>query len=179
MKIETMKQALKVLDQKLGLKGSSLLKLLIGGGSALTLAHGIPLQTADIDGVPFKSNIDLALLDKAVKETGKELKISPDWLNPYFGTFLMSLPADYGHRLVSVYKGKTLEAYGLGLNDLLIMKCFAGREKDIPHAKVLIKKGANIDFVQDHLESLIAKNIPGAKSAVDFLFEIEEQMEIL
>lgn len=171
-----MKQALKVLDQKLGAKGISQLKLLIGGGSALTLAHGIPLQTADIDAVPFKSSIDLVLLDQLVKATGKELKISPDWLNPYFGTFLMSLPPDYGDRLIQVYKGKSLEAYGLGLNDLLIMKCFAGREKDIPHAKVLIRKGANIDFSQEHLESLIAKNIPGATPALHFLLEVEDQM---
>ncbi len=176
MKSETMRQALKSLDQKLAAKRISQLKLLIGGGSALTLAHGIPLQTADIDGVPFKSSIDLALLDKLVKETGKELKISPDWLNPYFGTFLMSLPSDYGDRLIIVYKGKSLEAYGLGLNDLLIMKCFAGREKDIPHAKVLIKKGANIDFAQNHIENLIAKNIPGAASALHFLLEVEEQL---
>jgi hypothetical protein len=171
-----MKQALKRLDQKLEAKHTSLLKLLIGGGSALTLAHNIPLQTADIDAVPFKSNVDLSLLDKLIKETGKELKISPDWLNPYFGTFLMSLPSDYGDRLIDVYKGKSLEAYGLGLNDLLIMKCFAGREKDIPHSKVLIRKGANIDFVQDHIESLIAKNIPGAQQALHCLLEVEDQM---
>ncbi len=176
MKSDLMKQALSTLDQKLCRAKSSKLKLLIGGGSALALAHDIPLHTADIDGVPFKSDMDLSVLDKLVKETGLELKISLDWLNPYFGTFLMSLPSDYGDRLIQVYKGKYLEAYALGLNDLLIMKCFAGREKDIPHSKALIKKGADIDFTQDHIESLIAKKIPGAESALNFLLEVEDQI---
>lgn len=66
-------------------------------GSALELAHEIPLHTADIDSTLIKSYINISILAKLVKKTGQELKISPDWLNPYFGTFFMNLPSDYSY----------------------------------------------------------------------------------
>ena len=171
-----MKKALETLDQKLQNSGLGRLKLLIGGGGAFGLAYQVPLHTADIDGVPFQSSVTQAQLDPLVKETGRELEISPDWLNPYFETFLGSLPSDYGSRLIEVYNGNSLSAFALGLEDLLVMKCFAGREKDMPHAKILLRKGADIDFVDAHLRSLLAKNYPGAQGALDFLLEAEDQV---
>ncbi len=171
-----MQKALKKLDEILQAKHFDKIHLLIGGGAAFALAYEVPLRTADIDGVLFKSKITEAELDKLVKQTAQELNISPDWLNPYFGTFLISLPSDYGDRLRRVYAGKALEVFSLGLEDLLVMKCFAGREKDMPHAKILIRKGADLSFVQTHLEKLIAKKIPGAAAALDFLLEAEDQV---
>jgi len=175
MKPELMKKALAALDQKLGERGYSEIKLLIGGGGAFGLAYQVPLQTADIDGVAFKSKISPAELDSIVKATAQELQISPDWLNPYFETFLVCLPSDYGDRLVSVYGGRALEVFALGLTDLLIMKAFAGREKDMPHAIILLKKGADLDFAEAHLRGLQARKFPGADAALEFLLEAEEQ----
>jgi hypothetical protein len=171
-----MEKALRELDRSLSAEGHSGVKLLIGGGAAFSLAYGIPIQTADIDGILFKSKIDPADLDVLVKKAGKTLDIAPDWLNPYFGTFLISLPSDYGDRLKSVFRGKALEVFALGLTDLLIMKCFAGREKDMLHAKLLLRKGADIQKAESHLETLIEKNIPDAQEALDFLLEVEEQV---
>ena len=170
-----MQRALVALDQKLAEAGYLGLKLLIGGGGAFGLAYQVPLQTADIDGVTFKSKITPAELDPFVKATARELQISPDWLNPYFETFLVCLPGDYGERLVSVYAGKALEVFALGLSDLLIMKAFAGREKDMPHAIILLKKGADLDFAEAHIRALQKKKFPGADSALEFLLEAEEQ----
>lgn len=176
MKPDLMKKALIRLDQKLSERGLRGLKLLIGGGGAFALAYQVPLQTADIDAVPFQSQVSRAELDPLVKETGRELEISPDWLNPYFETFLGCLPADYGDRLQLVYEGPALKVYALGLNDLLIMKAFAGREKDMPHVKILLKKGADIDFAETHLRALLKKKFPRAQEALDFLLEAEDQM---
>lgn len=171
-----MKKALQALDQKLTEKKHFQVQLLIGGGAAFGLAFGLPIQTADIDGVLFKSKLSPAKLDPLVKESGRALHISPDWLNPYFGTFLICLPSDYGDRLKLVFEGEALKVFALGLTDLLIMKCFAGREKDMPHAKVLIRKGADTALAESHLKSLIEKKIPGASEALDFLIEAEEQV---
>ncbi len=170
-----MKKALARLDQKLQERGLQGLQLLIGGGGAFGLAYQVPLQTADIDGIPFRSQVSRAELDPLVKETGRELEISPDWLNPYFETFLGCLPADYGDRLQLVYEGPALKVFALGLTDLLIMKAFAGREKDMPHAKILLKKGADLDFAEAHIRSLLQKKYPRAQEALDFLLEAEEQ----
>jgi len=171
-----MEKALEALDQKLTRKKHTGVKLLIGGGGAFALAYQVPIQTADIDGVLFQSKIEMSELDPLVKETGRELRISPDWLNPYFGTFLHCLPSDYAVRLQRVYQGTSLEVYALGLSDLLIMKCFAGREKDMPHAKILIRKGADVGFAQSHIETLVDKKIPGAQKAMEFLLDAEEQV---
>ncbi|MCB1214281.1 MAG: hypothetical protein KDK66_02270 [Deltaproteobacteria bacterium] len=171
-----MQKALRALNQslaRLDLKA----KLLIGGGGAFNLAYAIPLRTQDIDGVLFKSDLSPHELDQAVKQVAKELKLPPDWLNPYFETFLYCLPTDYADRLLSVYKASHLQVFALSIHDLLVMKCFAGREKDLPHAKLLVKKGADLNFVQEHMEKLKAKGIPDAAKALDFLYEVEDSLE--
>lgn len=159
-------KALKRLDELLAQE----ITLLIGGGGAMILAHNFPLSTADLDAIPKSHPPEV--LDPQVKQISKELDLPPDWLNPYFSTFTHTLPQDYGQRLIKVFDGHNLEALALGREDLLIMKCFAGRAKDIPHARALIKAGADIKFVEKHIEYLKKKRIPGADKALDFLDDL-------
>ena len=84
------------------------------------------------------------------------------------------LPPDYGERLISVFQGKNAKALALGKEDLLVMKCFAGRQKDVPHARVLVKNKADTAFVEKHIRSLMKKRIPGSDQALEFLHEIED-----
>lgn len=169
-----MKEALTALD--------SLLKqncqLLIGGGAAFILAHQIPLSTMDMDGIPYQTSMSAAELDGLVKKVAVQLKIPPDWLNTYFATFTYSLPKDYGGRLVDIFKGKHLTARALGKEDLLIMKCFAGREKDILHAKLLLKKGLDVKLVSKHIHQCGEENLPNAEKAIDFFYDVCEQLGI-
>jgi len=176
MNVSLMMKALKRLDEKLSESKLGKAQILIGGGSAFALAYRIPIQTADIDGVLFKCAVDHSQLDPLVKAVGRDLKIAGDWLNPYFETFLFCLPPDYGDRLKNVYQGNSLKAVALGPTDLLIMKCFAGREKDLLHAKWLVKKGADLSFAETHIRSLMDKSVPGASAALDFLFDVEDQV---
>lgn len=53
------------------------------------------------------------------------------------------------------------------------MKCFAGRAKDVAHARALIKAGADVKFVENHIESLKKKRIPGSDRAIDFLDDLD------
>src|SRR3989338_4241836 len=165
--VTQMKAALKALDALLPEK----MELLIGGGAAFVLAHQIPLATMDIDGLPYKTGIALANLDSLIKKIAKKLNLPNDWLNPYFSTFTYSLPKDYSGRLVPVYKGKKLLASALGKEDLLIMKCFAGREKDILHARALLKKGLKTQLVSNHLSKCLEEGIPKAQEANDFFYD--------
>ncbi|OGQ44991.1 MAG: hypothetical protein A3I05_09820 [Deltaproteobacteria bacterium RIFCSPLOWO2_02_FULL_44_10] len=169
-----MLQALKLLDSRLPKK----VTMLIGGGSAMLLAHDVPLTTADIDGLPLSTDLSPAELDNIVKDVGQELKIGGQWYNSYFSTFTYSLPKDFRDRLITVYKGKMLHALALGAEDILIMKCFAGREKDIGHAKALIKRGADTDLVEHQLDNLQGKGLPGAENALDFLHDLLDQLEV-
>ena len=148
--------------------------LIIGGGGAMLLAHHFTLATSDIDAVP--RGIEMSQLDPFIKRVAMELGLAPDWLNPYFATFSHTLPSDYGTRLIPVFQGKRIKALALGKEEMLIMKCFAHRQKDVGHAKALIKAGADHAKVGDHIESLLKKKIPGAQQALDFLDDVLDQV---
>lgn len=166
-----MTNAFRSLDAKLKVSA----QILIGGGAAMIFAHNVNLSTMDIDGLLINTPLTASELDPLVKKVAKELKINPHWFNSYFNTFTYTIPPDYKERLISIYKGKNLEVLALGLEDLLIMKCFSGREKDIGHAKALIKRGANLKFVEDHIERLKSKGVPNGGKALDFFDDIREQ----
>lgn len=148
-------------------------RLIIGGGGAMILAHHFPLATTDIDGIPG-AGMTAEELDPLIKEVAKDLNLSPDWLNPYYVTFTHVLPSDYSSRLILVLEASHLKVEALSKEDLLIMKCFAGRLKDQPHARALLRAGADPYFVEKHLEYLKTKGIPGAEKALDFLDEAQD-----
>ena len=158
-----MRSALKGLDTLLEKDVS----LIIGGGGAMLLAHGFPLATTDIDAVP--KGISVEDLKPLIERVAREQGLPPDWLNAWFSGFTHVLPADFRTRTIQVYKGKCLIADALGREDLLLMKCFAHREKDVAHARALLKAGADVSFVQSAIENLSEKKIPGTSAALDFL----------
>ena len=168
---DIMTSALNALNIKIGERLNKKITLIMGGGGAMILAHRFPLGTTDIDAIP-KAGITHDELDPMVKEIAVALSLPPDWLNPYFSNFVTNLPSDYQVRLISVFDEKFLQVQALGKEDMLIMKCFAHRKKDIGHARALFKLGANIDFVQTQLEKLNHQKIPEAAAALKFLEEI-------
>jgi hypothetical protein len=167
-----MRHALRLLNDKL----RHPVRLIVGGGGAMILAHHFSLVTSDIDAVPASGTTALEL-DPLVKQVANEQGLPKDWLNPYYSTFTHVLPADYGSRLENVLALDRLSVDALSLDDLLIMKCFAGRMKDRVHARALIQNGARVRFVEQHLESLRDRKIPGAEQAIDFLDEVLDTVE--
>lgn len=167
---EIMTKALKKLDQLLKQK----INLIVGGGGSMILAHKFPLATTDIDAIP--QGIDIYELDPYIKSVATDLGLPSDWLNPYFSTFSYVLPEDYKKRLIKVFEGAQITALALGKEDMLIMKCFAHRKKDIAHAKALIKAKADTTFVEKHILFLQKKGLKNADQAIDFLDDLLEEM---
>lgn len=149
-------------------------RLVLGGGTAMILAHGHLVATSDADVFPTRGSLNE--LDPHAKAVAKELDLEPDWLNPWFTTFTHVLPGDYGSRLVTVFEGKKLKVDALGAEDLLVMKCFAGRDKDRPHTIRLLKQAKDLDLVDRHLSHLIDKRIPGAQKAADLFDDLRERV---
>ena len=147
--------------------------LIMGGGGAMILAHGFPQGTTDIDAIPKGASPEI--LSDLIKEIAKELGIEPDWLNPYFATFSHTLPSDYQLRLKNVFTGDLLIVEALGKEEMLIMKCFAHRAKDRPHARALLKASVDLDLVFSRIEELKIKKIPGSEEAIAFLEEIQDE----
>lgn len=161
-----MKRALAALDAILPRSA----QLIIGGGGGMALAYAINVRTDDIDA--YSKGMSTEELDPFVKKVAARLGINPGWLNAYYTTFAHVLPPDYGARLREVFRGKNLTASVLGPEDLLIMKCFAGRKKDVPHARALLRLQPDLALVERHIESLRDKSIPRAQEAMDFLDDI-------
>jgi hypothetical protein len=169
--LKIMKQAFTALDKKL----NAPLILIMGGGGAMISAHDYPLATTDVDAIP--KGLDVHEIAELSKQIAQELHLPSDWLNCYFSTFAFVILPDYAENLIEVFKGKFLTVSALSKEDMLIMKCFAHRPKDVGHAKSLVKKGANLKKVEQQIEFLKSKKIPEAKAALDFLDDILEQLE--
>lgn len=146
--------------------------LIVGGGTAMLLAHGIPVRTTDVDAYPKGMSVEE--LDPFIKRVGRERGLSGDWINPHYATFAHVLPADYGARLRDVFSGERLRVQALGAEDLLVMKCFAGREKDVGHARRLLRLVKDLGPVEARIEELVKRRVPGAAEAMDFLDDLLE-----
>ena len=144
--------------------------LIVGGGTAMLLAHGLPVRTRDV--VAYTATGHLDDLGPVLRAVARDVGLSSDWLNPYFETFTHVLPSDYGSRLQEVFTGQRLRVMALGVEDLLIMKCFAGREKDVGHARALLRKRPDLALVDGRIQQLIEKGIKGAREAGDFLDDL-------
>ncbi len=166
-----MEQALAMLDAQV----SASALLVVGGGAAMVLAYEHPLATQDIDAFAAKGGLPLSELDAASKRVAAALNIEPDWLNSHFDTFTGVLPADYASRLRRVFTGAQLIVDALGPEDLLVMKCFAARDKDVPHARRLIRIGADLSIVDRQLTLLLQRRYPGAAKAADFFDDLRDR----
>lgn len=150
------------------------LTLIMGGGGAMILAHQYPLATTDIDAIP--KGMTIGELDPYVKKIAADLNLPPDWLNPYFASFSYTLPSDYQARLVLVYQGNALTVEALGAEDMLILKCFAHRAKDVGHARQLLRNKIKIEIVEDQIHALLEQGVRGSQEALDFLEELVEDV---
>jgi len=146
------------------------LTLYMGGGTSMVLAHGYPLATSDVDALPKQTSFEE--IDAAVKRVATELNLPSDWLNPYFSSFTHVLPADFTTRLVRVFSAERLAVEALGREDMLIMKCFAHRPKDLGHARALLRLGVDLAVVEAAIEACRKRGIPGAQQALDFLDDL-------
>lgn len=166
-----MQAAFELLDESL----EKDLTLVLGGGGAMIFAHRFPLATSDVDVI--LKGMEFHELEKAIEAISKQLNLPPDWLNSHFSSFAYVLLPDSMQNLVPVFEGRHLKVEALSANDMLIMKCFAHRPKDVAHTKALLKGKIDLSKVEKHIEALKSKGLPEAIKALDFLDDVLEQME--
>lgn len=169
---DTALKALKLLNDLIGEAGLSKIKLVMGGGAAMVIAHGYPGHTEDVDAVPVNS--DFETIKSLAEQVAKKLNLDHDWLNPHYGAFVIYLPDDARSRMESVYTGKHLQVDSLSATDVLIMKLMAGRFKDQSHIKFLFNQDVDLKIVEDRLIELQKKGI--YKKEVDKAIEIFDRM---
>lgn len=170
-------KALQCLDQALEKNGLPYTRMTVGGGASMLLAHGFPGKTNDVDAVPTKGAA-FEEIKSLAEEIAKELGIAHDWLNPYYQTFTVYLPADAKDRTTVIYNGRSLVVESLGPEDVLIMKLMAGRSKDRAHIKHLLRKSKmDLSVVENRLQALKDQNLykKEAIKALDLLDEETDQ----
>jgi len=168
-------RALKTLDKKLTAARQEAVTLAVGGGGAMILEFGYAGSTLDIDAVPIGTEFDS--LKKYLEAVAQELKITPDWLNPYYQAFTIYLPPAAASRMVVIYNGKSLIVKSLGAEDILIMKLMAGRAKDMGHLRHLLKLKINLSIVEHRLEELKKLYPKLAKNALILLDDLLAENE--
>lgn len=173
---EELETAFAKLDSVLEEHNAGTVRLILGGGGSMILAHGYPGKTSDADGAVTR--IDAAEFDRYVKLVAQQLKIQPEWLNSHFTTYMYALPSDYDARLVNVYAGKSLIVDALGAEDILIMKLMAGRAKDMQHIRFLLRtQNVNLSIVEKRLEELVSQSIGKASSALDLFDDVTSEFK--
>jgi hypothetical protein len=171
---QLMRRAFRDLDDRL----EKDLQLVVGGGAAMILAYDHPLATEDVDAFPRRGSPRLAEIDALAKQTARTLGIASDWLNQHFETFTFVLPDDYAARLRNVYRGKHLSVEALGPEDILVMKCFAGRDKDRPHARRLMQVATDLDVVDRQLSVLASKRVANADRAAAYFDDLRDELDL-
>ena len=151
--------------------------LVVGGGAAMILGYKYVLTTDDVDAFTAKGSATLSDIDRAAKAVARQLNLDPQWLNSYFDTYTDVLPSDFKDRLRRIYKGERLTVDVLGPEDLLVMKCFAGRDKDRPHALKLIRLAKDLDVVDRRLTELVEKRRPDAQKAADYFDDLRDEVD--
>ncbi|MFO8073427.1 MAG: DUF6036 family nucleotidyltransferase [Polyangia bacterium] len=170
---ELLLEALACLDERMETQAH----LVIGGGAAMVASYDHPLATRDIDAMAVEGSPRISDLERPARRVAAEIGLEPDWLNPYFETYAAVLPADYGSRLRSVYRGERLRVDSLGPEDLLVMKCFAGRDKDLAHARRLIRIADDLEIVDRQLTLLSERGYPGSLRAADYFDDLRDELE--
>lgn len=163
-------KALDLLDQKLFHASFDKIQMAVGGGGSMMLNHNYDGMTMDIDAVP--TNIEFEEMKPYIEEVGREMNLSPDWINPYYGAFTHYLPADMKTRTKKIFEGKVLNVQALGAEDIIIMKLMAGRNKDRPHLFHLKKLKPNLAIIEKRLEELKKIHPKEADIALDFFDEV-------
>jgi len=168
-----MQLAFQTLDKKLDRP----LRLIVAGGAAMLLAYGHGESTSDVDAAPQPYQ-DLSELEPLFFEVADELKLPRDWLNTHFTDFTYVVPEDFESRLKPQFAGKKLTIECFGPEDIAIMKLTAGRPKDRPHLRRLIRlPHFNFSLVEDHLSKLHNEGIPKAETALELFDELREELD--
>jgi len=172
---KTLMEAFACLDRHVPGKKSA--HLVLGGGAAMIAAYDHRLATRDVDATTARGGLRMADLAAASRAVAEEMDLEPDWLNPHFEVYTPVLPSDYGTRLRRVFEGERLRVDALGPEDLLLMKCFAGRDKDLSHARKLVRMAQDLDVVDRRLAELGERGYPGAARAADAFDDLRDEVE--
>jgi hypothetical protein len=127
-------------------------RLLIGGAGALILGGELTRATTDCD--VLRSDPDMGQLQGDIRTVGERCGLPGGWLNGSAQTYAEILPPDYESRLQSLPPFGRLQVMVLHRQDVLVMKLYAGRPRDLADIATLAPTASEIQFARDELPRL-------------------------
>jgi hypothetical protein len=118
--------------------------LLLGGSAALILTNVLPRGTNDGD--VLASEPDLGRLQAAIRAVAHDRGLPDGWLNGSAQSYAEILPADYQTRVVTLPPFGRLSVSLVGRRDVIVMKFFAGRPKDLVDLEQIAPTAAECAF---------------------------------
>jgi Nucleotidyltransferase of unknown function (DUF6036) len=127
-------------------------QLVIGGAGALLLTDHLQRTTMDCD--VLSATPDMGQLQDAIRAIADREQLVPGWLNGSAQAFVEILPPDYLTRAKSLPRSGRLQVLVLHRQDVIVMKLFAGRPRDLQDITSLGITTAEIDFAVGQLPRL-------------------------
>ena len=126
--------------------------LLLGGSAALILRNA--LRRGTNDGDVLASHPDLGRLQAAIRAVAHARGLPEGWLNSSVQSYKEVLPPDYETRITTLPPFGHLHVSLVGRRDVIVMKFFSGRPKDLSDLIELRPTPAELAFVARQLPRL-------------------------
>jgi hypothetical protein len=126
--------------------------IVVGGAGALILTGELPRATSDFD--VLYSDPDMGQLQEDIRAVADRLNLTPGWLNGSIQSYLDVLPPDYQTRLRTLPTRGKLHIALLHRQDIIVMKLFAGRPRDLNDVAILQPTLEELAFVRHELPRL-------------------------
>lgn len=137
-------------------------EILVVGGAAGMLTGLLPptRTTTDCDVMLYVPEHAMPWVEIAGEKVGRELGISPEWLNSKVQIRADSLPLDWRRRRIWVGTYGRMWVYAVSRPDLIAMKVLAGRDRDRDDLRSLKVQHHEAEFVRAFLDQLPARGMP-------------------
>lgn len=153
----------------LGRRAPRPISIVLGGSAALILNNDLPRPTDDGDVVTSEPGI--GELQSLIREIADSEGLPPGWLNGSIQSYAYVLPADYTSRLVSLPPFDRLRVRLLSRRDVVLMKVYGMRPRDIEDLVSIHPTADELAFVRAQLPRIGAKEADKAREMAAFLYE--------
>ena len=155
--------------EALGKRATERVSLVLGGSAALILGDTLQRPTDDGDVVTAEPGFDR--LQGLIRDVAEAEHLPPGWLNASIQSYTYILPPDYTTRLVTLSPFGRLHVSLLSRRDVLLMKVYAMRPRDIEDIRALVPTTDELAFVAAQVTRLAMQEPEKAQDMRDFLDE--------
>jgi hypothetical protein len=155
----------------LGQRAPSPVTLVLGGSAALILADALQRPTDDGDIVTSEPGLDQ--LQPLIRDVANAEQLPPGWLNGSIQSYTYILPRGYTSRLVTLPPFGRLRVSLLSRRDILLMKVYGMRARDVEDIRALKPTAEELAFVGGEITRIAAKEPEKGRDMRAFLDEWE------